>query len=169
MCIPRSGRPPDMPAGGRAWVLRMVRAFSIKETARPCRIFLLNNPHFQKEFQKMMARRQTLFSFSLHFAPILSKLSVDNMSKKRRDSPAFSVERSETAQEIAADFVYYATLRPPCDNKTEVFVHFPRMITPHSFRHVLRPSVKISTIADAERNLATSGRSPPDHSRVRRT
>ena len=51
-------------------------------------IFLLNNPHFQKEFQKMMARRQTLFSFSLHFAPILSKLSVDNMSKKRRDSPA---------------------------------------------------------------------------------
>jgi len=122
-----------------------------------------------KEFQKMMARRQTLFSFSLHFAPILSKLSVDNMSKKRRDSPAFSVERSETAQEIAADFVYYATLRPPCDNKTEVFVHFPRMITPHSFRHVLRPSVKISTIADAERNLATSGRSPPDHSRVRRT
>ena len=122
-----------------------------------------------KEFQKMMARRQTLFSFSLHFAPILSKLSVDNMPKKRRDPPAFSVERSETAQEIAADFVYYATLRPPCDNKTEVFVHFPRMITPHSFRHVLRPSVKISTIADAERNLATSGRSPPDHSRVRRT
>ena len=122
-----------------------------------------------KEFQKMMARRQTLFSFSLHFAPILSKLSVDNMSKKRRNSPAFSVERSETAQEIAADFVYYATLRPPCDNKTEVFVHFPRMITPHSFRHVLRPSVKISTIADAERNPATSGRSPPDHSRVRRT
>ena len=50
-----------------------------------------------------------------------------------------------------------------------VFVHFLRMITPHSFRHVLRPSVKISTIADAERNPATSGRSPPDHSRVRRT
>ena len=50
----------------------------------------------------MMARRQTLFSFSLHFAPILSKLSVDNMPKKRRDPPAFSVERSETAQEIAA-------------------------------------------------------------------
>ena len=75
-------------------------------------IFLLNNPHFQKEFQKMMARRQTLFSFSLHFAPILSKLSVDNMPKKRRDPPAFSVERSETAQEIAADFVYYATLHP---------------------------------------------------------
>ena len=122
-----------------------------------------------KEFQKMMARRRTLFSFSLHFAPILSKLSVDNMPKKRRDPPAFSVERSETAQEIAADFVYYATLRPPCDNKTEVFVHFPCMITPHSFRHVLRPSVKISTIADAERNPATSGRSPPDHSRVRRT
>lgn len=132
-------------------------------------IFLLNNPHFQKEFQKMMARRRTLFSFSLHFAPILSKLSVDNMPKKRRDPPAFSVERSETAQEIAADFVYYATLRPPCDNKTEVFVHFQCMITPHSFRHVLRPSVKISTIADAERNPATSGRSPPDHSRVRRT
>ena len=117
----------------------------------------------------MMARRQTLFSFSLHFAPIVSKLSVDKMPKKRRNPPAFSVERSETAQEIAADFVYYATLRPPCDNKTEVFVHFPRMITPHSFRHVLRPSVKISTIADAERNPPTSGRSPPDHSRVRRT
>ena len=65
-----------------------------------------------KEFQKMMARRQTLFPFSLHFAPILSKLSVDNMPKKRRDPPAFSVERSETAQEIAADFVYYATLHP---------------------------------------------------------
>ena len=132
-------------------------------------IFLLNNPHFQKEFQKMMARRRTLFSFSLHFAPFLSKLSGEKMPENCRVPPALSVERSETAQEIAADFVYYATLRPPCDNITDVFVHFLCMITPHSFRHVLRPSVKISTIADAERNPATSGRSPPDHSRVRRT
>ena len=106
---------------------------------------------FQKEFQKMMARRETVFSFSLHFAPFLSKLSGEKMPENCRVPPALSVERSETAQEIAADFVYYATLRPPCDNKTEVFVHFPRMITPHSFRHGSQPSVKISTIADEER------------------
>ena len=152
MCIPRGGRPPDVPAGALRMGAPDGSCFQYNGNGRAMsHIFLLNNPHFQKEFQKMMARRQTLFSFSLHFAPILSKLSVDNMSKKRRDSPAFSVERSETAQEIAADFVYYATLRPPCDNKTKVFVHFPRMITPHSFRHVLQPSVKISTIADEER------------------
>ena len=114
-------------------------------------IFLLNNPHFQKEFQKMMARRQTLFSFSLHFAHILSKLSVDKMPKKRRDSPASSVERSKTAQDAVSVFVHYATSPSQSDNKTEVFVHFPRMITPHSFRHGSRPSVKISTIADEER------------------
>ena len=132
-------------------------------------IFLLNNPHFQKEFQKMMARRETVFSFSLHFAPFLSKLSGEKMPENCRVPPALSVERGKIVQEAAPVFVHYTTLRRPCDNKTEVFVHFPRMITPHSFRHVLRPSVKISTIADAERNPATSGRSPPDHSRVRRT
>ena len=151
MCIPRSGS-----AGASAGTRRMGApdgsCFQYNGNGRGMsHIFLLNNPHFQKEFQKMMARRPTLFWFSLHFAPILSKLSADKMPKKCRDSPAFSVERSETAQEIAADFVYYATLRQPRDNKTEVFVHFLRMITPHSFRHVLRPSVKISTIADAER------------------
>ena len=132
-------------------------------------IFLLNNPHFQKEFQKMMARRETVFSFSLHFAPFLSKLSGEKMPENCRVPPALSVERGKIVQEAAPVFVHYTTLRRPCDNKTEVFVHSPRMITPHSFRHVLRPSVKISTIADAERNPATSGRSPADHSRVCRT
>ena len=170
MCIPRGGRPPDVPAGALRMGAPDGSCFQYNGNGRAMsHIFLLNNPHFQKEFQKMMARRETVFSFSLHFAPFLSKLSGEKMPENCRVPPALSVERSETAQEIAADFVYYATLRPPCDNKTEVFVHFPRMITPHSFRHVLRPSVKISTIADAERNLATSGRSPPDHSRVRRT
>ena len=170
MYIPCSLPPPAFPAGARRMGAPDGLCFQYKGNDRAMsHIFLLNNPHFQKEFQKMMARRETVFSFSLHFAPFLSKLSGEKMPENCRVPPAFSVERSETAQEIAADFVYYATLRPPCDNKTKVFVHFPRMITPHSFRHVLRPSVKISTIADAERNPATSGRSPPDHSRVRRT
>ena len=170
--------PPAFPAG--AWRMGAPDGlcFQYKGNDRAMsHIFLLNNPHFQKEFQKMMARRQTLFSFSLHFAPILSKLSVDNMPKKRRDPPTenhcvrppFPVKRSKTAQDAVSVFVHYATSPSQSDNKTQVFVHFPRMITAHSFRHVPQPSVKISTIADEERNPATSGRSPADHSRVCRT
>lgn len=132
-------------------------------------IFLLNNPHFQKEFQKMMARRRTVFLLSLHFAPFLSKLFGEKTTENHCVRSPFPVKRSKTAQDAVSVFVHYATSPSQSDNKTEVFVHFPCMITPHSFRHVLRPSVKISTIADAERNPATSGRSPPDHSRVRRT
>ncbi|MEF2813471.1 MAG: hypothetical protein U0N00_02680 [Oscillospiraceae bacterium] len=132
-------------------------------------IFLLNNPHFQKEFQKMLARKQTVFSFSLHFADFFAHLSREIMTEKCCVPPVFSVERGEFAQETAVGFVHYATFPRQSDNKTEVFVHFLRMITPHSFRHASQPSVKISTIADEERNPATSGRSPPDHSRVRRT
>lgn len=152
MYIPRGGRPPDVPAGALRMGAPDGSCFQYNGNgAAMSHIFLLNNPHFQKEFQKMMARRQTLFSFSLHFAPILSKLSVDKMPKKRRDPPASSVERSKTAQDAVSVFVHYATSPSQSDNKTEVFVHFPRMITPHSFRHVLQPSVKISTIADEER------------------
>ena len=170
MCIPRGGRPPDVPAGALRMGAPDGSCFQYKGNgAAMSHIFLLNNPHFQKEFQKMMARRETVFSFSLHFAPFLSKLSGEKMPENCRVPPALSVERGKIVQEAAPIFVHYTTLRRPCDNKTEVFVHFLRMITPHSFRHVLRPSVKISTIADAERNPATSGRSPPDHSRVRRT
>ena len=152
MYIPRGGRPPDVPAGALRMGAPDGSCFQYNGNGTAMsHIFLLNNPHFQKEFQKMMARRQTLFSFSLHFAPILSKLSVDKMPKKRRDPPTFSVERSKTAQDAVSVFVHYATSPSQSDNKTEVFVHFPRMITPHSFRHGSRPSVKISTIADEER------------------
>lgn len=119
-------------------------------------IFLLNNPHFQKEFQKMLARKQTVFSFSLHFADFFAHLSVEKMPEKCRDFAPPSVERSKIIQEATHDFVHYATFLCASDNKTEIFVHFLRMITPHSFRHASQPSVKISTIADEERNPAAS-------------
>lgn len=152
MCIPRGGRPPDVPAGALRMGAPDGSCFQYNGNGRAMsHIFLLNNPHFQKEFQKMMARRETVFSFSLHFAPILSKLSVDKMPENCRVPPVLSVERGKIVQEAAPVFVHYTTLRWPCDNKTEVFVHFLRMITPHSFRHGSRPSVKISTIADEER------------------
>lgn len=152
MCIPRGGRPPDVPAGALCMGAPDGSCFQYNGNGRAMsHIFLLNNPHFQKEFQKMMARRETVFSFSLHFAPFLSKLSGEKMPENCRVPPALSVERGKIVQEAAPVFVHYTTLRPPCDNKTEVFVHFLRMITPHSFRHGSRPSVKISTIADEER------------------
>ena len=65
----------------------------------------------------MMARRQTLFSFSLHFVPILSKLSVDKMPKKRRDPPAFSVKeaklhkKSQPILYITPHFVRHVTIK----------------------------------------------------------
>ena len=169
MCIPRGGRPPDVPAGALRMGAPDGSCFQYNGNGRAMsHIFLLNNPHFQKEFQKMMARRETVFSFSLHFAPFLSKLSGEKTPENHRVRPAFSVKRSEIAQDAVSDFVHYATFPSLSDNKTQVFVHFLRMITPHSFRHGPWPSVKISTIADEERNPATSGRSPADHSRIRR-
>ena len=170
MYIPRGGRPPDVPAGALRMGAPDGSCFQYNGNGRAMsHIFLLNNPHFQKEFQKMMARRETVFSFSLHFAPFLSKLSGEKMPENHCVRSPFSVKRSKTAQDAVSVFVHYATSPSQSDNKTEVFVHFLRMITPHSFRHGSRPSVKISTIADEERNPATSGRSPADHSRVCRT
>ena len=122
-----------------------------------------------KEFQKMMARRRTVFLLSLHFAPFLSKLFGEKTTENHCVRPPFPVKRSKTAQDAVSVFVHYATSPSQSDNKTQVFVHFPCMITTHSFRHVPQPSVKISTIADEERNPATSGRSPAGHSRVCRT
>ena len=145
--------PPAFPAG--AWRMGAPDGlcFQYKGNDRAMsHIFLLNNPHFQKEFQKMMARRRTVFLLSLHFAPFLSKLFGEKTTENRCVRPPFPVKRSKTAQDAVS-----------------VFVHFPRMITTNSFRHVPQPSVKISTIADEERNPATSGRSPADHSRVCRT
>ena len=162
--------PPAFPAG--AWRMGAPdgSCFQYKGNgAAMSHIFLLNNPHFQKEFQKMMARRRTVFLLSLHFAPFLSKLFGEKTTENRCVRPPFPVKRSKTAQDAVSVFVHYATSPSQSDNKTQVFVHFPRMITTHSFRHVPQPSVKISTIADEERNPATSGRSPEDHSRVRRT
>ena len=70
-------------------------------------IFLLNNPHFQKEFQKMLARKQTVFSFSLHFADFFAHLSREIMTEKCCVPPVFSVERGEFAQETQS--VLYIT------------------------------------------------------------
>ena len=145
MYIPCScHRRPSRPERG-AWVLRMVCAFSIKEMIG------------------------TVFLLSLHFAPFLSKLFGEKTTENHCVRPPFPVKRSKTAQDAVSVFVHYATSPSQSDNKTQVFVHFPRMITTHSFRHAPQPSVKISTIADEERNPATSGRSPADHSRVCRT
>ena len=152
MCIPRGGRPPDVPAGALRMGAPDGSCFQYNGNGRAMsHIFLLNNPHFQKEFQKMMARRRTVFLLSLHFVPFLSKLSGEKTPENRCVRPPFPVKRSKTAQDAVSVFVHYATSPSQCDNKTEVFVHFPRMITPHSFRHGSWPSVKISTIADEER------------------
>lgn len=110
-------------------------------------IFLLNNPHFQKEFQKMMARRRTVFLLSLHFAPFLSKLFGEKTTENHCVRPPFPVKRSKTAQDAVSVFVHYATSPSQSDNKTQVFVHSLRMNRPHSFRHAPQPSVKIFTIA----------------------
>ena len=149
--------PPAFPAGARRMGAPDGLCFQYKGNDRAMsHIFLLNNPHFQKEFQEMMA-------------PFLSKLSGEKTPENRCVRPPFPVKRSKIAQDTVSVFVHYATSPSQSDNKTQVFVHFPRMITTHSFRHVPQPSVKISTIADEERNPATSGRSPADHSRVCRT
>ena len=110
-------------------------------------IFLLNNPHFQKEFQKMMARRRTVFLLSLHFAPFLSKLFGEKTTENHCVRPPFPVKRSKTAQDAVSVFVHYATSPSQSDNKTKDFVHSLRMNRPHSFRHAPQPSVKIFTIA----------------------
>lgn len=62
----------------------------------------------------MMAHRQTLFSFSLHFAPIVSKLSVDKMPKKRRN-PRRSLWKEAKLHKKSQPILY---------------------ITPHFVRHV---------------------------------
>ena len=101
-------------------------------------IFLLNNPHFQKEFQKMMAWKRTVFVFSLRFCAFFAAMSKEKVPEKRRKTPS---------QESIHVFVHYATNLSQSDNKTKDFVHSLRMNRPHSFRHIPQPSVKIFTIA----------------------
>ena len=110
-------------------------------------IFLLNNPHFQKEFQKMMARKQTVFVFSLRFCVLFAAMSKEKVPEKRRIFRHFSVGKSKPQQESVHVFVHYATNLSQSDNKTKDFVHSLRMNRPHSFRHAPQPSVKIFTIA----------------------
>lgn len=113
-------------------------------------IFLLNNPHFQKEFQKMMAWKQTVFVLSLRFvsfSPQCPKKKCRKNAGKRRIFRHFSVGKSKPSQESIHVFVHYATNLSQSDNKTKDFVHSLRMNRPHSFRHVPQPSVKIFTIA----------------------
>ena len=113
-------------------------------------IFLLNNPHFQKEFQKMMAWKRTVFVFSLRFvsfSPQCPKKKCRKNAGKRRIFRHFSVGKSKPSQESIHVFVHYATNLSQSDNKTKDFVHPLRMNRPHSFRHVPQPSVKIFTIA----------------------
>lgn len=113
-------------------------------------IFLLNNPHFQKEFQKMMAWKQTVFVFSLRFCAFFAAMSKEKVPEKRRKTPDFrhfSVGKSKPSQESIHVFVHYATNLSQSDNKTKDFVHSLRMNRPHSFRHAPQPSVKIFTIA----------------------
>ena len=163
--------PPAFPAGARRMGAPDGLCFQYKGNDRAMsHIFLLNNPHFQKEFHENDGAQADSFLLST----TLCALFVENCSVKKTTEnhcvrPPFPVKRSKTAQDAVSVFVHYATSPSQSDNKTQVFVHFPRMITTHSFRHVPQPSVKISTIADEERNPATSGRSPADHSRVCRT
>ena len=113
-------------------------------------IFLLNNPHFQKEFQKMMAWKQTVFVFSLRFVPFSPQCPKKKCRKsagKHRIFRHFSVGKSKPPQESIHVFVHYATNLSRSDNKTKDFVHSLRMNRPHSFRHAPQPSVKIFTIA----------------------
>ena len=117
-------------------------------------IFLLNNPHFQKEFQKMMAWKRTVFVFSLRFCAFFAAMSKEKVPEKRRKSAGkhrifrhFSVGKSKPSQESIHVFVHYATILSQSDNKTKDFVHSLRMNRPHSFRHAPQPSVKIFTIA----------------------
>lgn len=117
-------------------------------------IFLLNNPHFQKEFQKMMAWKQTVFVFSLRFCVLFAAMSKERVPEKRRKNAGkrrifrhFSVGKSKRFQENTRVFVHYATNLSQSDNKTKDFVHSLRMNSPYSFRHALRLSVKIFTIA----------------------
>ena len=107
-------------------------------------IFLLNNPHFQKEFQKMMAWKQTVF---VPFSPQCPKKKCRKSAGKHRIFRHFSVGKSKPPQESIHVFVHYATNLSQSDNKTKDFVHPLRMNRPHSFRHVPQPSVKIFTIA----------------------
>ena len=113
-------------------------------------IFLLNNPHFQKEFQKMMAWKRTVFVLSLRFcvlSPQCPKKKCRKNAGKRRIFRHFSVGKSKPSQESIHVFVHYATNLSQSDNKTKDFVHSLRMNRPHSFRHAPQPSVKIFTIA----------------------
>ena len=110
-------------------------------------IFLLNNPHFQKEFQKMMAWKRTVFAFSLRFCAQCPKKKCRKSAGKRRIFRRFSVGKSKPQQESVHVFVHYATNLSQSDNKTKDFVHSLRMNRPHSFRHAPQPSVKIFTIA----------------------
>ena len=110
-------------------------------------IFLLNNPHFQKEFQKMMARKQTVFVFLLRFCVLFAAMSKEKVPEKRRIFRHFSVGKSKPQQESVHVFVHYATNLSQSDNKTKDFVQSLRMNRPHSFRHAPQPSVKIFTIA----------------------
>ena len=95
--------PPAFPAG--AWRMGAPDGlcFQYKGNDRAMsHIFLLNNPHFQKEFQKMMARRRTVFLLSLHFAPFLSKLFGEKTTENHCVRPPFPVKRSKIAQDTVS-------------------------------------------------------------------
>jgi hypothetical protein len=72
---------------------------------------LLNNPHFQKEFQKMMARKQTVFMFSLRFRDLSAALSKEKTPEKRRKAPDFSTFLCRKKQAITRKRPCFCTLR----------------------------------------------------------
>jgi len=74
-------------------------------------IFLLNNPHFQKEFQKMMARKQTVFVFSLRFCVLFAAMSKEKVPEKRRKTPDFSTFLCRKKQVITRKHPRFCTLR----------------------------------------------------------
>jgi len=74
-------------------------------------IFLLNNPHFQKEFQKMMAWKQTVFVFSLRFCAFFAAMSKEKVPEKRRKTPDFSAFLCRKKQAITRKYPCFCTLR----------------------------------------------------------
>ena len=93
-----------------------------------------------KEFQKMMARRQTLFSFSLHFAPILSKLSVDKMpvasSRGRELKPPWWACTGPMSR-----FVTHAGIDPLCPPRPCICQHGSRACAEIEPGEVIRSSL----------------------------
>lgn len=114
-------------------------------------IFLLNNPHFQKRISENDGMEADSFLYFHYvfvpFSPQCPKKKCRKSAGKHRIFRHFSVGKSKPSQESIHVFVHYATNLSQSDNKTKDFVHSLRMNSPYSFRHVLRLSVKIFTIA----------------------